>query len=85
MKEKEAPSDLSAVEASAPASSANLGAGFDILGVALDGPRDVVRAEITSFPGVRITVSGEGSHGVPLVPEKNTAGIVALELMKASK
>jgi homoserine kinase len=76
---------LRAVEAVAPASSANLGAGFDVFGVALDHPKDILRAEVTSVKGLRITTSGEGSHQVPLVPERNTAGIVALELLKASK
>jgi homoserine kinase len=56
-----------------------------VFGVALNHPKDVVRAELTSEEGLRITVSGEGSHQVPLVPERNTAGIVALELLKASK
>ena len=52
------------VEVSVPASSANLGPGFDSLGLAL-GLRDRVRAEVTGC-GLDITVSGSGSGQVPV-------------------
>jgi homoserine kinase len=48
---------------SVPASSANLGPGFDALGLALDH-RDHVTAEIMDS-GVEITVSGEEAGSVP--------------------
>ncbi|MBA4025790.1 MAG: homoserine kinase [Gordonia sp.] len=47
-----------------PASSANLGPGFDCLGIAL-GIYDDISATVGE-PGLRISVSGEGAHGVPL-------------------
>lgn len=47
-----------------PASSANLGPGFDSLGVAL-GIYDDISASVGE-PGLRISVSGEGAQGVPL-------------------
>ncbi|MFI5425529.1 homoserine kinase [Aeromicrobium sp. UC242_57] len=47
-----------------PASSANLGPGFDALGLALD-LYDTVTAE-TIDSGLEIRVTGEGSNGVPL-------------------
>lgn len=62
----------------APATSANLGSGFDVFGVALDRPADVVcveQAEETS-----ITVTGVGSEYIPEDPEKNTVGAVARAL-----
>lgn len=52
------------VEVSVPATSANLGPGFDSLGLALDF-RDVVTAEVIDA-GVDITVTGSGEGEVPL-------------------
>ena len=52
------------VEVSVPATSANLGPGFDALGLALDF-RDTVTAEVVDS-GVAITVSGCGEGEVPL-------------------
>ena len=47
-----------------PASSANLGPGFDSIGLAL-GVWDRCRATILDLPGLEITVAGEGAGGVP--------------------
>lgn len=47
-----------------PASSANLGPGFDALGLAL-ALHDEITAEVIDA-GLEISVSGEGSDGVPL-------------------
>lgn len=52
------------VRARVPASSANLGPGFDSLGIAL-GIYDDISVTV-SGPGLRISVSGEGAQGVPL-------------------
>jgi homoserine kinase len=46
-----------------PATSANLGPGFDALGLALD-LRDTLRASVTSR-GLTVDVSGEGAEEVP--------------------
>ncbi|MGY0233397.1 homoserine kinase [Longispora urticae] len=48
----------------APATSANLGPGFDALGLALDLYDDVT-ATVTSAPGVTVEVTGEGADQVP--------------------
>ncbi|WP_048553375.1 homoserine kinase [Nostocoides japonicum] len=48
-----------------PASSANLGPGFDSVGLAL-GVWDECRVTVVEAPGVAITVSGEGEGSVPL-------------------
>ena len=53
------------VSVSVPATSANLGPGFDALGLALDH-RDVVSGQVVDGPGPRITVRGEGEGTVPL-------------------
>ena len=62
----------------APATSANLGSGFDTFGVALRAPADVIRVEKASETTIEVT--GTGSQYVPEDPEKNTAGVVAAEL-----
>ena len=48
-----------------PASSANLGPGFDSIGCAL-GVWDTCRARVTSTPGLSVALAGEGAGSVPL-------------------
>ncbi|MFD1585361.1 homoserine kinase [Halorientalis brevis] len=59
----------------APATSANLGSGFDVFGVALDRPADIVRVEKAAKTTIEVT--GVGSQYIPEDPEKNTVGAVA--------
>lgn len=59
----------------APATSANLGSGFDVFGVALSRPVDIVRVQKAAE--TTISVTGAGSHFIPEDPEKNTVGAVA--------
>ena len=59
----------------APATSANLGSGFDTFGVALDRPSDVVAVE--KADRTSIEVSGVGARFIPEDPEQNTVGAVA--------
>jgi homoserine kinase len=59
----------------APATSANLGSGFDVFGVALSRPADVVR--VSKADETTISVSGAGAQYIPEDPEKNTVGAVA--------
>ena len=58
----------------APATSANLGSGFDVFGVALDRPADVIRVERADR--TTIDVTGVGSQYIPTDPDKNTVGAV---------
>ncbi|MGH3370187.1 MAG: homoserine kinase [Nocardioidaceae bacterium] len=53
------------VEVSVPATSANLGPGFDSLGIAL-GLRDVLTGEVTEGVDLALTVRGMGADEVPL-------------------
>ena len=59
----------------APATSANLGSGFDVFGAALDRPADVVRVEKADRTTIEVT--GVGSQYIPENPKKNTVGAVA--------
>lgn len=66
------------ITARAPATSANLGCGFDVFGIALSRPADVVRVERAET--TTITVTGAGQEFIPEDPGKNTVGAVAEEL-----
>ena len=68
--------------ARAPATSANLGPGFDVIGVALDLAYDEVEVEVEEGEGVEVEVEGVEAHEIPKSPEKNTAGLVAKELLE---
>lgn len=52
------------VRVATPASSANLGPGFDTMGLAL-GVWDSCEVAVSDLPGVRIEASGEGADAVP--------------------
>jgi homoserine kinase len=72
------------VRAFAPATVANLGPGFDVLGAALDGPGDAVVAWRSKKPGVRL-VEVTGDHGrLPLDAERNTASVAAAWVLEAA-
>ncbi|MDP2766410.1 MAG: homoserine kinase [Candidatus Methanoperedens sp.] len=66
-----------------PATSANLGAGFDVFGIALENPFDII--EVEKSDRTEIIVTGRDSQHVPTDPRKNTAGIVASILGKTVK
>ena len=75
---------LQTSEAYAPATVANLGAGFDILGLALREPGDLVRAEFSDEPGAAIAaVEGDGGK-LPRDPLKNTACIAANAVLQTT-
>jgi homoserine kinase len=59
----------------APATSANLGSGFDTFGLTLDSPADTVSVERATETS--ITVSGAGAEYIPTDPAGNTVGAVA--------
>lgn len=53
------------VKVHVPATSANLGPGFDTMGIALSVSDELV-AEVTDTPGLDITVEGVGAGDIPL-------------------
>jgi len=64
----------------APSSTANLGPGFDVFGLALDAFYDQVK--ITKIgKGIKIVTS----DSIPINPQKNTAGLVARNMIKKFK
>ncbi|WP_300620871.1 homoserine kinase [Dokdonella sp.] len=66
----------------APASVANVGVGFDILGHTVDGPGDRVTVRRTTEPGVRIVAIRGNAQPLPYEPEQNTAGTALLAMRK---
>ncbi len=72
------------VTVKAPATSANLGPGFDVFGIALEQPSDIVTLTQAS-QGIRIQISGMGARTISLTPDKNTAGLVAKTMINDFK
>ncbi len=70
------------VKVSAPATIANLGPGFDVFGLALSEPLDVVEAEISENGVEVLEVQGVGAEGISKDSDKNSAAIAAAEAMK---
>ncbi|MCY3796880.1 MAG: homoserine kinase [Chloroflexi bacterium] len=68
---------FSRAEAFAPATVANLGVGFDILGLALQGIGDRAIVEFRDDPEIQITdIQGDGGK-LPREPEQNVASVSA--------
>lgn len=69
----------------APSSIANLGPGFDVLGVAIEGLGDIVDARRSETPGVSITaITGEAGT-IPKDTAKNCAGRAAEAVLRLLK
>lgn len=69
----------------APASVANVGPGFDVLGFAVSRPGDVVEVRKRTTPGVLIKdihyVRKQDVGKLPVSPQKNTAGVAAQNVL----
>jgi homoserine kinase len=65
----------------APATVANVGPGFDVLGLALEQPGDTVHLRRISAPEVHIKAV-LGVEGLSCDPRENNAGIAAIETLK---
>lgn len=75
-----------ASRAFAPASVGNIGVGFDLLGHAIDGPRDVAVVRRIADPVVRIdAIRGDvpGVDRLPLDAARNTAGQALMALRQS--
>jgi homoserine kinase len=69
----------SKVTVKVPGSIANLGPGFDVFALALTHPHDLVTVETSLDKMIKIQISGLNADSIPLIPELNTAGLVAKE------
>src|SRR5258705_13243861 len=68
------------VRVEAPATVANLVCGFDILGMAVDAPFDIMEVKLVDEPGIRI--KHEDDYGLLTEPENNVAGVALMALME---
>jgi homoserine kinase len=71
---------MKSISIKSPATIANLVCGFDILGLALAEPYDLMHLELRDEPG--LTIIHEDEHHLPTEPEKNVAGAALLALME---
>jgi len=71
---------VSKVTIKAPSSTANLGPGFDVFGLAIDAFYDTITLTKTKS-GIKIITD----YNIPTNPEKNTAGLVVKNMKKKFK
>ncbi len=69
-----------AVVLKSPRTVANLVCGFDILGLALAEPYDIMEFRLTDEAGV--TIINRDEYNLPTDPEKNVAGVVLLAALE---
>ena len=74
---------MKSVKVLCPATVANLVCGFDVLGMALNNPKDVMCVELSDKPGIRIR--HDDDHDLPTAPEKNVAGVALLAMLAEVK
>ncbi len=67
----------------APATSANLGPGFDVFGLALAEPSDKVIIKRTSASGIEVQICGFKTTTISDMLQRNAAGIVANHMTMA--
>src|SRR5712692_1156251 len=66
----------------APATIANLGPGFDVLGLALTQPGDLLEAELSDRPGVEIVEITGDAGLLSRDPRQNVAGLAAIDVLR---
>jgi homoserine kinase len=72
---------MTKVSAFAPATVANVGCAFDVLGFALEAPGDTVSVQAVQTPGVQIAeIDGDGGR-LPRDPAANSATVAASALL----
>ncbi len=69
-----------AVTVQCPATVANLVCGFDILGMALTEPYDIMKLQLIEEP--KVIIMNKDSYNLPTEAEKNVAGVVLLSIME---
>jgi len=63
-----------------PGTVANLVCGFDILGLALNAPYDVMKVRLLDEP--KVIIHNKDNFNLPTDPEKNVAGVVLLSVIE---
>jgi homoserine kinase len=68
------------VKIKSPGTVANLVCGFDILGLALNDPFDIMEVKLLDEP--KVVITNRDDFNLPVEPEKNVAGVVFLAVME---
>lgn len=71
---------MKTITVKSPGTVANLVCGFDILGLALHDPCDIMKLTLLDEP--RVTIVNRDAFNLPTEPEKNVAGVVLLSIME---
>jgi homoserine kinase len=73
---------MKSCSAAAPCSTANLGPGYDVFGLALDAFEDKVKVSRASSDGEGKISIKNSDQAIPSTPESNSAGLVAKKMMQ---
>lgn len=68
------------IKVKCPGTVANLVCGFDILGMALNEPNDIMEVSLLDEP--KVIIHNRDAYNLPTDPEKNVAGVVFLSVME---
>lgn len=68
-----------------PGSIANLGPGFDVFGMAIEGLGDIVLLKEKSEPGIKIRMLGVGADKISSKPELNSSGAILNHIVEERK
>jgi len=69
----------------APSTIANVGPGFDVFGIALAEPSDLIEVRKTSEPGVHVeSIVGTGAYAVTIDNTRNTAAVAAQKVINVA-
>jgi len=71
---------MKSIKIHSPATVANLVCGFDILGMALNEPYDVMTVKLIDEP--KVVIHNKDNYNLPTNPEKNVAGVVLLSIIE---
>ncbi len=71
---------MKSIKVRCPGTVANLVCGFDILGMALNEPNDIM--EVTLLDEPKVIIHNRDNYNLPTDPEKNVAGVVFLSVIE---
>ena len=74
------PSGDGGITIKSPATVANLVCGFDVLGLALNEPNDIMTLRLIDEP--KVIIINNDNYNLPTEPEKNVAGVVLLSILE---
>lgn len=77
---KYSPLGVGGVKVHSPGTVANLVCGFDILGLALNEPYDIMEVKLLDEP--KVIIHNKDDFNLPTEPERNVAGVVLLSIIE---